>query len=495
MQRKFIVMVFCTFICFYCLGQNLEMEANTHKKLYPYLGANNLYGYADLEGNVLIEPQYARAGFFQNNVAIVRMEGEKEKLINSNNQQIPIPLNYNELKQHSFLAYTIIELTETYSNRWRFWEWQFLPDFSIMGSSSRNRLFDTEVMREKRSLYWLEGNRKIDSKKGSKGNGETYFYLNQVDENKVQVDDKLYQIENGKIKLIVNNVKIGREVNEAYFLQKERSYFRIIDSSGKKISEQKLQPLLEIELEVEGTHYILSTESHYPSYHKSAHFYKDDKGYNYIYPDLMKKFPSKINSYNFQDSINAMEILDQAQTFVPIPNSDRFLLVLNRGKSVFAIDTAGNWQNPDENMAQIKVVTPSGKSLWPAPSYELGTPLLPDGWNISSFRSLDKTKNWFKIHIKNEDQHLQGLWDTNTQTWIMPPINYQLGYSIYRNKFLSFQTEKNGKWGFYDLENQQVHISPTYKSVDGTGWVYHDDMGVSKRFYLDIENKKEFKEK
>ena len=94
MQRKFLVMVFCAFICFYCLGQNLEMEANTHKKLYPYLGTNNLYGYADLEGNVLIEPQYARAGFFQNNVAIVRMEGEKEKLINSNNQQIPIPLNY-----------------------------------------------------------------------------------------------------------------------------------------------------------------------------------------------------------------------------------------------------------------------------------------------------------------------------------------------------------------------------------------------------------------
>lgn len=479
-------MVLCTLVSFYCQAQT---------KLYPYLGANDLYGYADLEGNVMIEPQYERAGFFQNNVAIVRMEGEKEKLINLDNQHIPIPIKYKELKLHSFPHYTIIELIETYTNRWRFWDWRFLPDFSFMGTPSRNRLFDIDVMREKRSLYWLEGNQIIQSKKGEKGKGDTYFYLNSIGENKIQVDDKFYRIDNGAIKQIAKNVEIGKEVNGGYFLQNRGSYFQIIDSTGRKISNQKFQPLLEIELDVEGTPYTRSTESHYPTYRKSAHFYKDDKGFNYVYPDLNKKFPSKISHYHFQDSITAVEILNRAQSFASIPDTDRFLLVLDHGKNVFAIDTAGYWQNPDEHMAQITVLSRSGNSLWPPISYELGSPIIPDGWNISSFRFIDKMKNWYIVRIRNEDQALQGVWGKNTQAWITPPVNYQLGYSTVSNRFLSFQADKDGKWGFYDLENQQVHIPPTYNSIDGSGWVSLDEMGDSKRFYLDVENKREFRDK
>src|SRR5690554_2037562 len=494
MHGKYIIILLCTLVCFSGLGQNLDpMETKIPEKLYPYLGANDLYGYADSEGNILIKPQYSEANFFQNNTAIVRLEGEKEKLINPDNQQIPIPIEYDELRLHSFSQFTIIELIETYANRWRFWEWKFLPDFSFMGSSSRNRLFDTEVMREKRSLYWLEGDHKIQSKKGGKGNGETYFYLNSVGENKIQIDHNFYRIENQTIKRIVKNVKTGKGVNGGFFLQKKRNHFQIIDSTGRKLSTQKFNHQVEIELEVEGTPYTLVSESHYPTYRKSANFYKDHKGHFYIYPDLSKKFPSEINRYPFQDSITAKEILKRAQTLVSIPDTDRFLLV--HGRKVFAIDTAGNWQNPDENREQITVLTRSGNTVWPTASYELGDPVLPDGWKISSFRSLDKTKKWYKVHIRNEDQRLQGVWDTNTQTWIMSPIYYQLGYSMDHKRFLLFQSEKDGKWGFYNLENQQVHIPPTYNSVSGTGWVSLDDLGNRKRFYLDVETKREFREK
>lgn len=496
MHGKSIMMVLCMLICFSCHGQNVEpMEATSHKKLYPYLGENDLYGYADLEGNILIEPQYVMASFFQNNVAIVRTEGEKEILIDRDHQPVSIPLTYNELRQHSFSHHTIIELTETYTNRWRFWEWRFLPDFSFFGTPSRNRLFDTEVMREKRSLYWLEGARKIQSKKGGKGKGHTYFYLNSVDDNVIQVDDQFYRIEHRTIKPIVKNVKTGQRIAGGYYLQKKGSSFQVIDSTGRQVIPQKFIPQLTMELDIEGIPFTLTTESYYSTHHKLAKVYKDDKGNHYIYPDLSKRFPLKISPYPFQDSITAMEIVKGAQSFTSIPDSDRFLIVLNHGKRVYAIDTAGNWQNPDENMAQITVVTRSGHSVWPPIAYELGTPSIPDGWNISDFYSLDKTKNLFKVHIRNEDQRAHGLWDKNTQTWMMSSIYYQIGYSLNRNRFLSFQKEKDGKWGFYDLENQQVHIPPTYRSADGAGWVSLDDTGGRKRFYLDVENKREFREK
>src|SRR5699024_5936282 len=101
---------------------------------------------------------------------------------------------------------TILELVKTYSSRLRFWEWKFLPDFSFMGSSTRNRLIDTHVLREKRSLYWLEGKRKISSKTISKPKGNSYFHIKIIDEYTIQIDDRIYISDNTTIRPIIKNL-------------------------------------------------------------------------------------------------------------------------------------------------------------------------------------------------------------------------------------------------------------------------------------------------
>lgn len=453
--------------------------------LYPYLGANNLYGYADSEGNLVIEPQYTKAGFFQNNVAIVRLQGEKEKLIDMNNQEIPIPLNYDELIQHAFSKYTIIELTETYTNRWRFWEWQFLPDFSFFGTPSRNRLFDTEVMREQRSLYWLEGQRVIQSKRGTKGKQRTYFYLHSINDHTIQVDEAFYRLADQRSKRTVKNVLSRKIVNGNNYLQKKGRYLRIIDSDGKPVSTQKWQQPSEINVEVAGAH--ISFES--------VDFYTDNQGNKYVYPDFNKKFPQKISPYPFQDTLTTAEIMPRVQSFASIRESDRFLLVSDFGRKVFALDTAGNWQDPEESIGKITVVSRVGNILWPAYSDELGPIQLPDGWRVISFSSFNRSQDVFRVSLRNDEQSVLGIWDRNTSSWIMPPDYHWIGYRASHDRFVSFQAEKDGKWGLYDLVNQHVHIPPTYDYINDSGWVRLNENGASKEFYLDVENKKEFREK
>ncbi len=495
MYAKYIIML-NVLICFSCHGQNAEpLKSNNTKILYPYLGADDCYGYADSEGNILIEPQYDKAGFFYNGVAIVRRNGEQEKLINTNNQIVSIPIKYNELRIHPFSDYTFLELTETYHNRWRFWEWKFLPDFSFFGTSARNRLFDTEVMREKRTLYWLEGQQEIQSKKGGLGAGDTYFYLSAVNKHTIQVDDAFYRIGHQKIKRMIKNVKTYKQLERNCYLQKKGGFFRIIDSTGALVTAQKFVPQLEVELEVAGRYFTLTIESYHPTYRKSADLYKDDQENTYVYPDLNKKFPKKINAYPFKDTITATEILKQAQSFVSIPESDRFLLVTNFGREVYVLDTDGNWKNPNESSDKITVVSQVGNILWPTYPDVLGTPLLSEGWRVSSFRIFNKNENEFKISIRNNEESLQGVWDSNTQSWIMLPEYYWIADHPIRNRLVRFQIKKDGKWGIYDLESNTVHIPATYDYINKDGWVRLYENNDLKEFYLEIATRREFRDK
>lgn len=496
MQGKYLMTVLIVLSCCSCYGQTADyMELDTKKELYPYLGVNDLYGYADIMGNVVIEPQYERAELFSNGVAIVRKEEGMTQLIDTDNRVISIPLKYDQLTLHPFSNYTLLESTYQYTNRWRFWEWKFLPDFSFLGSSTRNRLFDTAVQRERRTLYWLEGQRELTSKKATKSKADAYFYLQPVtEENTLQIDDGFYRAEDSRIKRIAKGVVAYKWLEEDHYLQKKGSTLRVIDSTGRQVMPHRFRPIMELPLEVEGQHFPLATELYEPTYYKSGDFYQDDKGNLHVYPDLKKTFPQHIHPYPFSDSIDATEILKRAQSFAPIAHSDRFLLALDYGKRVFVLDTAGNWHDPKESIGQITVVSPSGSILWPSYRDVLGTLPLSDGWRVSAIRAYGATQDLFKVSIRNEEQRLEGVWDRKAQHWVATPQYHQISSVIHRYPFVAFQVEKEGKWGFYDLERKQVHIPPTYDYADGRHWValYSE---TNNLFYLDIASKREFRER
>src|SRR5690606_25423205 len=395
------IMIFQIMLYQSCFGQQTtQMEQDTTKTLFPYLGIDGRYGYADSHGNVRIEPQYDRAEFFHNGVAVVRRKGEKDMLINTDNQPVPIPVKYTSLRLLPVQGYTFIELSEEYTNHWRFWEWQFLPDFSFFGTPSRNRLFDTEVLREKKTLYWLEGRHKIQSKKGDKGKGKTDFAVRPVAEKRVQVDDKFYQMEPSTMKGIAKGVITHKNVEGSYYLQHKGKFLQVVDSTGKRVMPIKLQSITELTLDVDGVPLVLPTEIRQPFYYKLADFYEDESGNSYVHPDWSKRFPRHIKPYPFQDSITAAEILKKAQAVAAVPESDQFLLTLDFGDRVFALDTAGNWQNPNAIIGKITVVSRSGSILWPGYESVLGSLTLPDSAKVTSFHPFEQHSNWYMVRIQ-----------------------------------------------------------------------------------------------
>src|SRR5690554_4287145 len=142
MINKEVTLIWIFFIFIYCQGQAFQnMKEDNEQELYPYLGRNNLYGYADKDGNVIMKPQYDEVDFFYNGIAVVRKKGEKEILINKKNEVIPIPQEYDELYLYPTFDQVFIEVKKYTTNRLRFWQWEFLPGFHIIGGgSSDNRL-------------------------------------------------------------------------------------------------------------------------------------------------------------------------------------------------------------------------------------------------------------------------------------------------------------------------------------------------------------------
>src|SRR5690606_18574468 len=91
---------------------------------------------------------------------------------------------------YSLNDYTLVEVHRDYTNRWRFWEWDFLPGFSVTGVTRDNRLFDTKVSRRKKILYLLNDiqPRKIFS---SRETIECFHHFNvrSMDNNQVLIND------------------------------------------------------------------------------------------------------------------------------------------------------------------------------------------------------------------------------------------------------------------------------------------------------------------
>lgn len=468
-------------------------------ELYPYLGANNRYGYADSNGEVVIEPQYPYVDYFYDGVAVVRSPEGKNILIDTHNSEVPLPNTYDELDMLTAADHVFLETTKYYVNRWRFWEWKFLPGFSIIGGgSSDSRLFDTEVAREKRTLYWWNGGRKMTMKRGARGRYEATFSVRGLGEDIVLINDELYQLENNKAKKLAGHVDPYKWVDGGYLMQKISGRYRLLDRHGKPVRKRRFKPMSDLRVNVGGSEFILETQSRWRPGRKRVAVYSANDGKVFIYPDLDKEFPTHIQPYGLQDTITTESILAHAQNIASIPNTDLFIFVLNFGRNVYMMDTSGEWHDPTDHYDDFRVASASGAAIiWPPHGHFLEDPPLPEGWDVKSIGRLGgiDADRLLKVVIGNADERLVGVWDRHASTWLMDPAYHAIATWSEHRRFAAFQHEKDGKWGFFDLANQVIHIPATYDHVLGGGWVRINHPETSQTFFLDVDSKREFRSK
>lgn len=476
----------------------MPVHAQVEPKLVPFLGQNGLYGYADTEGNLVIPTVYYHADLFRNGVALVLDSLKKPHLIDQNDQKLKLP-HADELRLFSNANHTLLELRTFYVNRWRFWEWRFLPGFQIIGGgSSDKRLFDTGVAREKRSMYWLEGGKFLKTKRGRSHALGSSMQVEWLDSHRVWIDDDIFQLKGKHAQKILRRVKQNQIVRNGAILREKGSNYQLVDTYGNRTSKEKFNAISTLTLSIpsatESEIIEMDTKPRTHLRNRLGDFYENSQGEVYVFPEFEYSFPRNIQAYHLSDTISAGDILKKTQKIVPIGKTNRFILSTNFGMNIFVLDTQGVWHDPEESKDLISVVQVNGSIVWPEFDYVLNTDSIPEGWDVRSIRSARYGKDWYVVTLRREEDRLEGIWDKTAGEWIMPPtFNYISTFNI-EGPYIAFQEEKDGNWGYYDLQQRSNHIPPRYDYVSPGGWVRLPAEGSFRLFYVDIASRREYVE-
>jgi len=475
--------------------QPSEQRADT-MQYYPYLSANGQYGYADEQMNVVISPSFRSAApFTSTGFAVVKDKQMRHGVIDKTSKLV-IPFQYRNVYLQVVGNRTFARTERGYVNPLRFWEWRFLPGFSITGGSSDSRLFDTKVKRAHLKITVLETNQTIFSERISTGAGFSFhFGIHPLDSQHFLQRNRLFKLTDRKVKLLARN--IFDEADGGLLLQQRGSGFRLIDREGKPASSRRYRQTYSLHTAINGQPFAIPVSSN--RYDKACYamVLTDDEGRQYIFPDFHKPFPSEVAAVAVHD-FAADTVLSTARLINGMPGTDRFMLRwFNRQASWFEypmVDTAGRWHmHPPPNNA-FTVVIPSGNIIWPPAGHIIPNEALETGWRIVAYSKI--ADGLYDVTIKRDSTERMGLWDAQTGDWRWKPEYHYIGCLDFRRGYWTFKPDKDGSHGLYHLPSARVVIPPKYHGMSADGMVsYYDEKRSYSRFYVNWDTQQEYREK
>lgn len=495
-MTKCMVLLWTIFTCNACAQQTIPIADSLQEQeqaLYPYRNSAGLFGYADKNLQIHIEPQYKTASLFtEQGFAVVTDSLSNTGVIDKNNRVV-IPFDYDRIDFSELDDFTLAEAHKTYYSRLRFWEWKFLPGFNLMGTGNDNRLFDTKVERLKKTMFVLgQKNRKIRSvRMTASGFLSDYSDISVLDSNQILIDGTLYGIDKRNIHSLARHIKAP--LTEHTFAEQQGNRLYIRDRKGKKIEKSGYTRMDSIEFKVEDVPVFVNlTQS---NYQPIASAYKGEDGQTYIYPDFSKPVPRLLHDNLQTGDLTAEEMLRGAWTIASVPESDYFMLMSFRdGERFFSfLDTQGNWHQQLPDTIPFTVVQRTGDILWPDEAHYVPQDQVPEGWKIDGISQLS-AESMYHITLRKDKEVRQGIWDFEKQQWLIAPEYYQV-YSLGIDfQQWRVQPEKDGLWGVISKEGN-VLLKPTYYAIASDGWVQQQENGKYISFYLHLPTLTEFREK
>lgn len=487
---KFMIILCMTITNIACAQQEEQGET---VQLYPYLDSEGRFGYVDQNFQMRIQPQYKSASFFtKHGFAVVTDSLNKEGVINQDSQFV-IKADYLPKSIHLYEldGFTLAEIRKKYYSTLRFWEWKFLPGFSLSGGGNDKRLFDTQVERLKKTVLVLgPKTKKVISERISVSNSKKkYFNIRTLDSNQVIIGGTLYNINKKGVHSIAQG--ITEQISENTFAQRKGQRLYIVDRSGKQVNKDGYTLLDSIAFKVEDVPIgkPLSRE-----YAPIASAYRNAEGLTFIYPDFAKPLPWLIHDNMHPDDPTAEELIRGLWTLASVPESEYFLFMSFRdGKPFFRfLDTQGNWHQTLPSDIPFTVTQRSGDILWPPKDHYIPQNQVPEGWKIDWISGLSDS-SMYHMTLRHDKTVRQGIWDFDKQEWLIAPEYYEV-YPMDNPQYWRYHSEHDGLWGIMDY-NGKVMIKPTYYSLHPDGWVEHREKGKYISFYLNPSTLKEYREK
>ncbi|NTE03640.1 WG repeat-containing protein [Agrobacterium tumefaciens] len=438
--------------------------------LYPWKSKSGLIGFSDQDNQIKITPQYEDASVFTNEFSIVQKDG-KNGVIDQTGA-VKLDNEYDRIELVAIGKETLAITKRTYNAWWKIQKWKIFPGFSVMGGSNDKRWFNTDVPRINWRVILLGNHQTIIN---SNHNPNEYPYPTsgiRSFQDKILINDQLYQISKGKIRIVCHN--ITAILANATLLQKKGNSYQILDQHLKPLNNDTFKIPALINVEVNGYQQEIQTERIDGGIRVKLNFIQNQDQHVFIYPDLNKLFPIKIAPY-FDQKIEATSILEHASLISAIPNSPYFIIRSNvENKSAFyVLHQNGTWESDRKKTKDFVISSNGGKLMYPDAS-ELGiNRSLPTNFNIKRVEQICTNKSWFLVtgSSQNSTDTRSGIFDTDTQNWILPmeyaSLNELTAYpDLWRFELQNESNFRKKKFGLIDITTKKITVSPFYNSLD-----------------------------
>jgi len=465
---------------------------------YPWKSKAGLFGYSDQNGKLKIAPQFEEANLFVNQFAIVEKSGKKGVIDNTGTWKLNC--EYENLVLVPLGTNTIAIASMPFNAWWKFSKWNFFPGFSVMGGTRDKRMVDTKVPKKNWKVILLNNNNQTIINSDHKPteypyeqSGISVFY------DKILINNKLYRIHNGKVKLVAKAIS---PLTDTSVLQKKGDSYQVLNKDLQPQDKIMFKAAKQISVEVNGNRYQLQTKTLNGGNHITPGFLRDDQEQVFIDPDLSKPFPKKIGEY-FDQQIKADEILKNAMLICAVPNTPYFIIqsFKNNRSDFYLLHKNGTWESDRSKTKDFTLRTNSGNIVYPNAA-DLGLKSeMPDHFTIKRIEKIQLNKFWVKVSAINQtaDVTQVGIYDLATKKWILPLRYSSLEIIESHPELCRFELEnesnyKHKKYGIINLLTNKVTVKPLYNSLttQAKAGIYNGDKW--DYFYINPLTGKEYRE-
>ncbi|QNK62406.1 WG repeat-containing protein [Pedobacter sp. PAMC26386] len=495
-------------------------QEKTSNAQYPWLAKSGKFGYCNLEGKVLIQPEFDGGDPFKNGYAVVCKNG-LYGVINEVGKVI-VPLKYPSLQIYAKGVFTLA-IYKTESNaRAQFWKWKLMPEFNVLSTSNKGPFLSTSVPRatwtikslpddqvifketreeedKDRTQYWRkdwEPSRGIPS----------YIHLSSLG-NTLKVGDNLF-VRNAdhQLKKVAGNVLELIDDTSILAFNKEQ-YFKL-NIKGEKQNKENFTMVDSILLHVNPDKIITVLKQNpgmYPFPTIADFIFKNNEGKTYLFPDLNKPFPTQIQDYKRgTELVPAAEILAHAVLISSVPDSKYFLVLAVFGKinerRMLLLDGDGNWNTEIPAYEGLDQMLGSGEMLLTR-SVKKG--ILTRNLEFKTFpfdyraHHTDFSKNMFSG--KDAVSKKYGIYDFSKEKWLVAPVYSYLGNEVVPGIIIyTLAKEDNStrkEWyGLLDMESNQQITPPVYDTIDYNSRVTKTENGTQISYYINPRTGQEYRE-
>lgn len=391
-----------------------------------------------------IAAQYDDARPFQKGFAVVAKEGQYG-VINTSNTVV-VPLRYDVAKIFSQDGFTILITKREYNAFWKFWQWQWWPEWSLLGGNSGPALV-TKVPMAQWAVRALPGGKvlysdaRIDDK-DSMGTSQ-YWDKGWVPSRTIPADIDIFSVgndlavkgavfqraQNGSLREL--DLTVATVTHAGNLVVKQNETYYLADDNGKPLGTKRFTLQNGVSFRNSAGDKIFVSKAGdmgvaYPVIRPAI--FADEKGNTFIAPNFAKPFPETIGDYRHGDiKLSGGDILEAAVSIANLAGAKYFVVVsgagAGRGWKLYLLNRGGEW-NTD------------------IPPYRGPKKILSDG------------------RITFEGKHDRGVLGSDFEFHTMP-LMYIMPCLQHPHWYMG-KDVTTGKYGIYDALHHKWQVAPKY---------------------------------